>query len=204
MVWAGRIAAVKGLPILVDACHRLAAEGLEFEVVLAGDGPMRAELTQRISELGLEQHVLLAGWLDDEAIRCAIESARALVLSSFGEGLPVVLMETLARGRPAIATRIAGIPELIIDGETGWIVAPGSVDELAEAMRRVLAATPEELTRMGLAGRDRVLHRHDVNRSAEILAGLFPVRQSPGRAQSGQVHDRHPAEKVSDHRAELT
>ena len=115
-----------------------------------------------------------------------------MVVASFGEGLPVVLMEALARGRPAIATRIAGIPELIVDGETGWVVAPGSVKELAHAMRRCFDASPEELTRMGLAGRERVLSRHDVSRSAAILADLFPAAESPEHAPAAGIERREP------------
>ena len=173
LVWVGRIATAKGIPILLEACRRLAAERLQFEIVLVGDGPLREHVSNLIAENRLENHVRLAGWLGDEQVRETIEQSRAMVLPSFAEGLPVVLMEALARGRPAITTRIAGIPELIVSGETGWTVSPGNVDELVVAMREVLAAAPAELTRMGLAGRKRVLERHDVNRSAKTLAELF-------------------------------
>ena len=174
LVWVGRIAAAKGIPILLEACRKLAGENLPFQVVLVGDGPLRGHVSNLIVEHRLEDHIRLAGWLGDDQVRETIEQSRAMVLPSFAEGLPVVLMEALARGRPAISTRIAGVPELITPGETGWIVSAGSVDELAAAMREVLSTEPARLTQMGLAGRQRVLERHDIRRSAEILAKLFP------------------------------
>ena len=99
--------------------------------------------------------------------------ARAMVLPSFAEGLPVVIMEALALGRPVISTYIAGIPELVKSGVTGWLVPAGSVEELAAAMREVLEAPAEVLERMGRVGAGRVRERHDAAVEARKLAGLF-------------------------------
>lgn len=172
-LWAGRITEVKGLPILLDACRILHAAGVGFEIVLAGEGPLKGVLQERIQGLGLREIVHFAGWLNDAGIKDALENSIALIIPSFAEGLPVILMEALARSRPAIATRIAAIPELLVDGECGWIVSPGNAEELATAMRKALATSPEDLSMMGALGRSRVLERHDVDRSARILADLF-------------------------------
>jgi glycosyltransferase involved in cell wall biosynthesis len=101
-----------------------------------------------------------------------LRSSRALVLPSFAEGLPVVIMEALALGRPALSTYIAGIPELVTP-DCGWLIPAGSVGDLAEAMRVVLDADPEALTKMGAIGRERARTRHDAKKSAEVLAALF-------------------------------
>ena len=99
--------------------------------------------------------------------------AQALVLPSFAEGLPMVVMEAMAAGRPVIATAIAGVPELVVSGETGWIIPAGDAVVLAEAIA-ALARTPHQmLVTMGSAARDRVLERHDIDIEAAKLAGLI-------------------------------
>jgi colanic acid/amylovoran biosynthesis glycosyltransferase len=95
------------------------------------------------------------------------------VLPSFGEGLPVAIMEALALGRPVVSTYIAGIPELVKPGENGWLVPAGSVEDLVEALREVLGASIEQLEAMGQHGADAVAAEHDVNREAQKLAQLF-------------------------------
>ena len=127
----------------------------------------------RIEEQGLTKCMRRVGWLDDAAIRELIEGSRALVVRSFGEGLVVVVLESMARGRSAIATSIGAIGELLRHRETRGIVAPGSVEELVDAMRTVIQSGIEALELMGRAGRERGLQRYDVSVSAEVLAGLF-------------------------------
>jgi glycosyltransferase involved in cell wall biosynthesis len=100
-------------------------------------------------------------------------AARALVLPSLAEGLPVVIMEAMALRRPIISTYIAGIPELVHDGEHGWLVPSGDVDALADAMRACLNAPAETLVRMGEAAQKRVLLRHSVDTEAVKLVNLF-------------------------------
>jgi len=101
-----------------------------------------------------------------------LAASRALVLPSFAEGLPVVLMEALALGRPVVSTAIAGIPELV-DDENGWLIPAGSVDELAEAMKAVLDAPRDQLEAMGRTGRARVLAAHHPDINARELAALL-------------------------------
>src|SRR5262249_22106242 len=99
LVCVGRLAEQKGQLLLLEALAWLAAEGVPFEMVLAGDGPMRPVIEGRVRGLGLDSRVRITGWLSNEAVRREVLAARALVLPSFAEGLPVVLMEALALHR---------------------------------------------------------------------------------------------------------
>lgn len=175
----GRLAGQKGQLLLVEAAARLIMGGIALEVVLVGDGPMRGPLRARIDALGLRDHVTLTGWGDAGAVREEILRSRALVLPSLAEGLPVVLMEALALGRPAIGTYVAGIPELIEPGVNGWLVPAASVDALAEAMSEAITASTERLERMGRAGAARVAERHDAAANVGQLAGLFARSRAP-------------------------
>jgi len=181
LVCVGRLAEQKGQLLLLDALGRLAAEGLQFQMVLAGDGPMRAVIEEQIKRLGLDGHVRITGWLSNEAVRQEILAARLMVLPSFAEGLPVVLMEALALGRPVLTTYIAGIPELVEHGVSGWLIPAGSVDALADGLRAVLQAPVERLTQMGKAGAVRVAAFHDAGVEAGKLAALFKPSLGPTR-----------------------
>jgi glycosyltransferase involved in cell wall biosynthesis len=173
LVCVGRLAEQKGQLVLVEAAAQLAREGVPFELVLVGDGPMRAEIERLIERHSLRDRVTIAGWLGSDAVRQELLRARAMVLPSFAEGLPVVIMEALALNRPVISTYVAGIPELVRDGVSGWLVPAGSVPALVEAMRRAVTAPPEELERMGRSGRAMVAERHDARTEAGKLAGLI-------------------------------
>jgi colanic acid/amylovoran biosynthesis glycosyltransferase len=173
LVCVGRLSEQKGQLLLLEALGRLAAEGVPLEMALAGDGPMRGVIDQQMRRLALEGRVRITGWLSNDAVRREILAARALVLPSFAEGLPVVLMEALALGRPVVTTYIAGIPELVENGVNGWLIPAGSVDGLAEALREVLRAPVERLEQMGKAGAGRVAAMHDAQGEAVKLAGLF-------------------------------
>jgi colanic acid/amylovoran biosynthesis glycosyltransferase len=181
LVCVGRLAEQKGQIVLIEAAGVLKDRGLEFELILVGDGPMRPAIERRIADLGLERHVHLAGWGDGRAVRQAIVDSRALVLPSYAEGLPVVLMEALALGRPVISTYIAGIPELVAPGECGWLVPAGAVKLLATAMAEALEADVADLRRMGLAGAARVAARHDASAEAARLVSLIGGSAVAGR-----------------------
>lgn len=174
LVCVGRLAEQKGQLVLVEAAARLAAE-CEFELVLAGDGPMRPAIEAAVAAAGLRDRVRVTGWLSNDAVRVEMAAARAVVLPSFAEGLPVVLMEALALGRPVVTTYVAGIPELVRDGVNGWLVPAGDVDALADALREVLRTSPVRLGAMGAAGAEAVRAAHDAAREAEKLAALFGV-----------------------------
>jgi glycosyltransferase involved in cell wall biosynthesis len=119
----------------------------------------------------------MAGWLSSDAVRAEILAARALVLPSFIEGLPVVLMEAMALRRPVLTTYVAGIPELVRSGQDGWLIPAGDVDALAAAIADCLARSPEELRIMGDSARARALERHSIESETAKLAELF--RSSP-------------------------
>lgn len=171
LVCVARLGAQKGLSVLLDAAA-LVARHEEFELRIIGDGDLRQELTAQIAALSLGRHVRLLGWLGTDAVRREILAARAFVLPSFAEGLPIVLMEALALGRPVVATAIAGIPELV-DPRNGWLVRAGSAPALAEAMLAALNTAPDRLREMAEIGRDRVGRDHDVDRNAIRLATLI-------------------------------
>jgi colanic acid/amylovoran biosynthesis glycosyltransferase len=173
LVCVGRLCEQKGQLLLVEAVSMLVRKGRAVELVLAGDGEMRGEIESLIAERGLREHVRITGWISSDAVRDEILSARALVLPSFAEGLPVVIMEAMALRRPVVSTYIAGIPELVEDGKTGWLVPAGDLDALCAALEACLAASTETLARLGEAGYARVLERHDVDREAAKLAALF-------------------------------
>ncbi len=115
----------------------------------------------------------ITGWIDGEQVREEILAARALVLPSFAEGLPVVIMEAMALRRPIISTFVAGIPELVMQNEHGWLVPAGDVEELAKAMKACLDAPIDKLTRMGESAHRRVVAQHDSDTQAAALAHLF-------------------------------
>ena len=173
LVCVGRLAEQKGQLVLVEAARLLAEQGVDFELALIGDGPMRGAIDRQIARHGLESRVHRLGALGPPRVRAELLAARGLVLPSFAEGLPVVLMESLALGRPVVATFVAGIPELVRDGENGFLVPAGSAQALAGGIRRLLDAPVEVLTRMGRAGAETVRRRHDAATEAEALARLF-------------------------------
>lgn len=173
LVCVGRLCEQKGQLLLVEAAARLAARRIPFELVLAGDGELREEIEALIAKHGLGGRVRVTGWISGARVREEILAARALVLPSFAEGLPVVLMEAMALGRPVLSTYVAGIPELVRHGEDGWLFAAGDADEAARAMADCLSRPPHELAAMGKAARARALERHSIDDSAAALGRLF-------------------------------
>lgn len=173
LVCVGRLCEQKGQLLLIEAAAALAREGVDFELVLAGDGEMRAEIDAAIVRHGLGQQVRITGWISGARVRAEILAARALVLPSFAEGLPVVVMEAMALRRPVLTTFIAGIPELVIPGENGWLFPAGSADALAAAIVDCLETSEKNLAVMGEMAYQRVLARHDIDREAGRLAALF-------------------------------
>lgn len=180
LVSVGRLSAQKGQILLVRAAAMLARKGVPFELVLVGDGEMRPDIERVVADEGLGEHVRITGFVSGDAVREHLLSARAMVLPSFAEGLPVVLMEAMALGRPVVSTYIAGIPEFVVPGRTGWLVPAGSVDALATVLEAVLGTDPERLTAMGRNGRAAVIAQHDVRTSAAQLERLFAASIARG------------------------
>jgi colanic acid/amylovoran biosynthesis glycosyltransferase len=173
LVCVGRLCEAKGQLLLVAAAAHLHARGVGLELVLAGDGPLRGEIEAAVARSGLTGLVRITGWISSAGVRDEILAARALVLASFAEGLPVVIMEAMALRRPVLGTFVAGIPELVRPGENGWLVPAGSVHALAQAMEACLSCTPEEIHALGERARQRVLERHSADVEAGKLAALF-------------------------------
>ena len=169
----GRLGVEKGQLLLVEAAGQLIRKGIGISLVLAGDGDTRPELEALIERLGLAGHVRITGWLTSGQVRDEILAARALVVPSFTEGLPVVVMEAMALRRPVLGTYVGGMPELILPGKTGWLFPAGSREALAAAMQECLSTNLDELRKMGEAAHRRVLQRHSVDSETDKLAGLF-------------------------------
>ncbi|MCG8585827.1 MAG: glycosyltransferase [Pirellulales bacterium] len=184
----GRLCEQKGQLLLIEAAAILVKERLLDELVLVGDGPLRDPIERQIAAQKLGSRIRLAGWLDGEQIRQELRDSRALVLPSFAEGLPVVIMESLALARPVVSTYVAGIPELVEPGVSGWLVPAGVVKQLADAMREVLSADPGDLLEMGENGRRRVAIQHDVTIESEKLARLFAGETSTASTREDFVH----------------
>ncbi|MDM7950731.1 glycosyltransferase family 4 protein [Hydrogenophaga sp.] len=173
LVCVGRLCEQKGQLLLVQAARMLKERGASFELVLAGDGEMRSEVEQMAIQFGLKQWVRITGWISSQQVREELQAARAMVLPSFAEGLPVVIMEAMALGRPVVSTMVAGIPELVRHGVDGWLIPAGDVDALAEVLAEVLESDVSRLQEMGRAGRQRVHVRHDIDVEAAKLVQLF-------------------------------
>jgi glycosyltransferase involved in cell wall biosynthesis len=137
-------------------------------------------LESEAKRLNLTGSIEFAGWQSNAAVREHLRTARALVMPSFAENLPVAMMEALATGRPVLGTYIAGVPELVESGVSGWLVPAGNVGATADAILRILRTSPEELTRMGRAGAERVRVMHNAATEAARLKGLFEAHARPG------------------------
>ena len=173
LVCVGSLDKRKAQLLLVGAARRLLDEGTRCEIVLAGDGEMRPIIEEAIRLAGVQEMVTLIGWASGDRVKAEIEAARALVLPSFSENMPVVLMEAMALGRPVISTYIAGIPELVEPGKTGWLVPAGDEVALTQAMREALIAPVAQLAAMGRAGRRHILEQHEALKEAKKLKYLF-------------------------------
>ncbi len=189
----GRLVPEKGHAVLIAAVARLRDAGREVELEIVGSGPGEQELRRLTAQLELSRHVTFAGAVGQEEIGAHYAAADLFCSSSFCEGLPVVLMEALASGRAVVATAIAGVRELIVDGESGLLVAPGDVGELAEAID-VLLNDEQLRTRLAGNGRRRVLEGFDVDRSAAQLDRFF------ARISDERPSDSAPSTTCSAHR----
>lgn len=175
LVFVGRLAPVKGLRVLLDALRMVQAP---VRLTVVGDGPDRAELEQAAADL--RDRVHFAGYLSQaEVAEKLARQTDIVVLPSFAEGVPVMLMEAMAAQLPVIATRVAGTAELVEDGVSGRLVPPGDAETLAAAIE-ALAADPDLRQRMGMAGRARVCAEFDIRGEARRLAVFFAGETAAG------------------------
>jgi colanic acid/amylovoran biosynthesis glycosyltransferase len=167
LLFVGRLAAMKGLPILLEVLARL--EGVTLDI--AGDGPDRRLLENKARALNIDSRVKFLGQQSQEQVRMLLKQADLFVMSSFAEGVPVVLMEAMAAGLPVVATRIAGIPELVHDGHNGLLVAPGDVNEMASAIDWLLGSA-ELRNRFAIAARLKIEREFNIQTESRWLATI--------------------------------
>lgn len=172
LLFVGRLAAVKGLPVLLDALAKIRSHQPDVKLCIAGDGPDRARLATQAKSLGIEANVEFLGYQSQSQVRQLLQQTDVFVMSSFAEGVPVVLMEAMAAGVPVVATRIAGIPELVEDGVSGYLVPPGEADAIVQRVMQ-LFEDADLRSRFGRAGKEKVCRDFDVEVEAQKMVGMF-------------------------------
>lgn len=172
MVTVGRLHAIKGHSLLINACGALCAKGIPWSLNIVGSGDLEAALKKQVDQAGLAANVTFSGAVSQEDVAGCLAAADVLVVSSFMEGLPVVIMEAMAMGLVVLSTNVAGIPEIVEDGISGNLVSPGSVTALTEGMAALHSVRPR-FQEMGLAGRRRICNDYCIERVALEMASLF-------------------------------
>ena len=168
----GRLVPVKGHALLLEATARLAARGHEIEVVIVGEGPERQRLEGLARQLEIEDRIDWRGALGHDDIQAEYDAADVFCLPSFAEGIPIVLMEAMASEVPVVTSRLMGIPELVEDGRNGLLIGPGSGEDLAQALERLLADA-DLRAQIGRAGREKILRDYDSAVNAGLLSEAF-------------------------------
>jgi len=168
--WFGRMTAVKRTADLLEGLALLRERGVDALLLLVGDGTDRERLESTAHRRGLARSVVFLGYQDDVAAWYA--ACDAVVLTSANEGTPVTLIEALAAGRAVVATRVGGVPDVVDDGETGFLVRSGDTHALAERLA-LLAADPVRAAAMGAEGRRRALERYAVSRLVDDVDALY-------------------------------
>jgi glycosyltransferase involved in cell wall biosynthesis len=171
----GRLSAPKGYPLLIESVLLLRGRGRSVRLTLVGEGPERATLEKLIAVRDLGDCVRLAGACNHDRLADYYESSDAFVLSSFLEGVPVVLMEAMAMGLPCVATWITGIPEIIERDVEGLLVPPANASAIADAVERLME-DPEAARQLAAAARRKVLAKYHLERNVERLAEEFRLR----------------------------
>src|SRR5947207_11413418 len=194
IISVGRLVVFKGFEHLIDACAELARRGFDFSCDIIGDGPLRDRLRLKVDSLNLSSRVNLLGSLSQGAVLEKLQTADLFTLASVtdSEGasdvFPTVIVEAMASARPVVSTRLAGIPELMIDGETGLLVSPADTTALTEALQKLLCDR-ELRVRYGCAGRARIERHFRIEHTVAPLLKLF--EQGCSRRPVGDVHASH-------------
>ncbi|HSM52492.1 MAG TPA: glycosyltransferase family 4 protein [Thermoanaerobaculia bacterium] len=166
LLFVGRLRLRKGGEVLLAALARMAEQGSRPRLLVAGDGEHRAALEAEARRLGLGGQVVFLGRRGPDEIASLLAGCRGLVVPSIYEGMPLVVLEAMAAGRPVVASAVSGIPEVVLDGATGWLVPPEEPEALARALAELLG-DPAEGARRGTAGRERVARDFSPGRIAE-------------------------------------
>ena len=168
LLYVGRLSAVKGLPILLESLVSLKQRHPNIILTVVGDGSDRTYLEQMTADLGLNNNVAFVGYKSQAEVRKYFEESDVFVLSSFAEGVPVVLMEAMAAGVPVVATQIAGISELVENEVSGYIVPAGDTVGLSQSIEKLLNDS-QLRTKFGILGRNKVEKEFNLNIEAEKL-----------------------------------
>ncbi|MEP3332266.1 glycosyltransferase family 4 protein [Sedimentitalea sp.] len=179
VLFVGRLGAVKGVPLLLEAFASLATKHPDAQLTIVGDGEDRSRLEAQAQTLRVAEAVDFVGYQPQDAVAAFLEDADMLALPSFAEGVPVVLMEAMASRIPVIASRVAGVPELVQDGVTGFVIPPGDVKTLSERIDQLLS-DPNLCRRMGETGRDIVSHEFSINHEGAWLLQILRGQVEPG------------------------
>lgn len=179
ILFVGRLDAVKGVPLLLDAFAAVLDTHPDSQLTIIGDGPARAKLEERAKALG--STVTFLGYQPQEEVARLLGETDIFVLPSFAEGVPVVLMEAMASRLPVIASRVAGIPELVEDGVSGFLVPPGDLETLTARLEELLC-DPALCAKMGEAGRAMVEAEFDIEREAARLVELYGAKDVSEKA----------------------
>jgi glycosyltransferase involved in cell wall biosynthesis len=190
IVSVGRLVPFKGFDDLIDACAELARRRIDFVCDIIGDGPLRETLQAKIEQLDLSSRVNLLGSLSQGAVLEKLHAADIFALASTTDALgatdvfPTVILEAMASARPVVSTRLAGIPELVVDGQTGMLAPPGDSTALAHALEQLLR-DPELRSRFGNAGRQRIEQHFRIEQTVAPLMEM--LERSCSRRSAGDV-----------------
>lgn len=172
LLYAGRLAVEKGLPVLFESLRMLADQGYEFELTLAGDGSDRRGLEQLGRHLGISDRLVFAGYASQDGVRDYLQQSDIFILPSFAEGVPVSLMEAMACGVPVLATYVGGVAELVVPEETGLLVPAADTRTLSQAIARYFDDF-ELRKRVSRLGREMVAAKFNLDTEVDKLAALF-------------------------------
>ena len=170
LICVGRLCEQKGQLLLIEAAKNLMQAQIDFKLVLAGDGEMRVEIESLINKYALQKYVSITGWISSDSVKEKLLNAQIMVLPSFAEGLPVVIMEAMSLRRPVISTYVAGIPELVKHNENGWLCPAGDVEALTQTIKNAIETPKNELQKMGNAAFGQVILRHNIEIEVAKLA----------------------------------
>lgn len=182
LLFVGRLAAVKGLAILLQAIAMVRKNFPDVQLTVAGDGPDRSALEQQVTDLDLQGVVRFIGYQSQTQVRQLLSQTDVFVMSSFAEGVPVVLMEAMAAGVPVVATRIAGTAELVEEGISGYLTTAGDPESTAEKIQ-LLLPDAELRRQFGAAGRTRVKQEFNINIETRRMARVLESALA-GRAEA--------------------
>jgi colanic acid/amylovoran biosynthesis glycosyltransferase len=176
----GRLHRVKDHAFLIRACQSLKNRDIRFECVIAGEGPERASIEQLIIDLGLQSNIRLPGHLSSQRLDQCYAAADVVVLTSRSEGIPLVLMEAMARGRPVLAPAITGVPELVLHGKNGFLYQPGSLEDFVAQVESIHHSR-SPLRSLGKSARKHVLQHFNREKNLAAFCDLLLTQVNLGQ-----------------------